>query len=424
MKILKFINTLESSKIKTGEWLLTFFSAAFIRNFLEGLMEKSHTIGTNDNILTSAKQIFMVYNLEWITLILAVMLTAALFSGEKIIKILKLSVYFVPLIIIVPLIDFAVYFPKGSSIEYIHTSAGYINALLGFFLPWRDIGVSAGVRLEVFVAVILTAVYIYAKKLSLFKSLCGAAAVYFLSVSSMCFPVFFLLPAAAFNPEGFNTLIQNFLNDCPTQPAYLDRISLMILYLLIAYLAAAFYIYNKKMLRDYIKYSVLTPLSLFLPVSYIFGFLSASSYGAVFNGCPFFQSNFAWFYLLSGVIFAFLSASAISTGLKEAKYPPAVLLITFLIPNLFSLNISFAVFLLGIAAFSVFAPGILAPFNRIIPKTAFYALILPLICVIFYIAGFSSVYGVKSPQFMPWIQTFAVFILSSLLCSILYLRKK
>jgi len=424
MKIIKLINYLESTKIKTGEWLLTFFAASFIRNFLEGLLEKSRTIGTNENISTSAKQIFMVYNLEWITLVLAVMITAALFTGEKITKVFKLCIYLVPLIIIVPLIDFAVYFPIGSSIEYIQTSAGYIHALFGFFLPWRDIGVAAGVRFEVFAAVIMSALYIYVKKFSLLRSLSGAATVYFLAVSSMCFPVFFLLPAAAFKPESFNALIQNFLNDCPTQPAYLDRISIMILYLLIFYLTAAFYIYNKKMLHDFIKKSVLTPLSLFLPISYFSGFISASSYGAVLNGCPFFQSNFAWFYLLSGVIFSFLSASAINTGLKKTKYPPAVLLIIFLIPHLFSLNISFAVFLLGISAFSLFAPVILGPFNKIIPKTAVYAVILPLICVVFYIAGFSSIYGVISPKFIPWIKVLPVFILSCLLCSIFYLRKK
>jgi hypothetical protein len=310
----------------------------------------------------------------------------------------------------VPFIDFAVYFPEGNKIEYLTTSSGYAHSLASFFIPWKDIGISAGVRLEVLAAVLMVAVYIHLKTGSLLKAAGGSIAVYFFAVSSMCFPVFFLLPAAIVFPLDFDIIINSFLNDCPVKCTLLNRISLMILFLLTAYTVIAFYLYDKKNVFFLLRNTFFHKLSFVFPVLYLLGFITASVSTSVINDCPFFQSTFAWFYLLSGLLFSFLIAGSIKLLINSSfSFPAVFLIIVFLFPHLFSINISYSVFMCSLAAGCIAFLLFKSPFAGMFYKKTIFPFLFSFIYVIIFLAGFSSIAGVSSPASLPFVIIFCIY---------------
>gem|GEM_PF-1741659 len=233
------ISEIEDTNLTPAAFTAFFLSIAFVRNYTEGLIGASGTIGTSVSADTSLFQMGVLFNLEWITLFLAVACMVSFFSRVPIVNILKSAVFMFPLIIIVPFADLIFSFPSGCYIDYIYTAEGYIKALLFFFVPWKDAGVCPGIRLEVFAAFILTVTYVMLKTGSFARAAACSLSVYFLAVSSMAFPVFIIIPASLFIPDSAGFISEFFLSP-RTNSTLINRVAMMISVLLAPVVVFAF----------------------------------------------------------------------------------------------------------------------------------------------------------------------------------------
>ena len=276
----KFINIAETYKISFNTFIILFFSICFIRNFLEGLLEYPKIIRANIDIKITLMQIGCLFNLEWITLFLYIIIIIYLLTKTNIIAIFKITLLFFCIIIIVPIIDFFIYYPDGCKIDYLYTLKDYLNALFYFFIPFVDVKVCTGIRIEVFISVILLFFYILIKTQNILKSILSIILLYFLAISSMAFPVFILLIFYPFNANLFDTYVNNFFFTPSFFDSFLNKFSIMIFILLIPALLIIYKVHfkNKKFITLIKNLFSLDSIIIFIIV--FSGFIS--SYG-LFN---------------------------------------------------------------------------------------------------------------------------------------------
>ncbi len=239
------ISKTEKIKFNPITFSLFFLATAFLRNYTEGIIGASRTIGTSLAHDTALFQMGVLFNLEWIALFLSIVVVVSFISKIPILFVLKTSVLFFPLIITVPFIDLLLNFPSGCHIDYIYSLNGYINALLTFFIPWKDAGVCPGIRVEVFMAFLITGIYVYFKTNSFIKTFACSLSVYFLAVSSMAFPVFISVPAFPFFSD-YKELINIIFFSKSINSPLINRVALMISFYLIPVIFSAVFIYYGK----------------------------------------------------------------------------------------------------------------------------------------------------------------------------------
>lgn len=401
----KYINKLETYDISLHGFVLIFLSISFFRNFLEGAMEITRTIGTSASQDTTILQMGVLFNLEWITLFFALALIINMFSKTNLISLLKLMLFFFALIIVVPFIDLSIYYPAGCTIDYLYTFREYINALLFFFIPSVDVHVCAGIRIEVFAAFIFCWSFVFIKTKNVFKSSGAAVFLYFLAVSSMAYPVFILLPAMPFN-ENFNAFVNNFFFGPSYGGEFLRRNSIMIFILLVPVLFLLYRAYFGQL--KFIKFirKFFNPASLILPASFACGFLSAPQRA----GLPLFSNSFDIFLLISGCLICLILGAYISYDGKDVESENLnPIYITLLFISSMAVSFNFLLFIALMTVISVFYSnvpfklGSFSFFNHI--KTALYSALL-------FFAGFSVIAG---NGFFPHINFFLpVLMFSSL----------
>ncbi len=383
----KLFSYAENYPITPAAYMAVFLCISFIRNFMEGALEKSRSIGTHPaSIDTTFMQMGVLFNLEWITLLAAIALAVRAATGQKIAAVMKVILFFYVWIAIVPFFDFFAYYPSGCSIEYLYTFKDYLNALAFFFVPFKDAGVCAGIRFEVFAAFIFCAAYVFIKTRSLLKSSSAALALYFLAVSSMAFPVFILLPALPFNMPSSDSFIKTFFFGVSYGPDFFGRVSLMIIFLLVPVLTAVLYLHKGAAEFKKTISSLFSPFALAFPALYLAGALQ-------YKGgleLPFLSYPFDPAYLAAGLLGALLVGFFVESFSKQAggfsaSFIPALAGFLFV-------ALSFRVFLVYVFIMSLVylfysAPFKLSRFKGFEPL--FFALIFP--CV--FLSGYASVAG-------------------------------
>ena len=162
--IKEIIEKLENSKAPFLYFILTFFFAVLLRNFLE--------ISPNFDAL---KRIMPHYTLSYIASALILIILFHLATKEKIEKISRVILPCYLILISVPILDFIFSLGKGFTVGYMYPGrGGYDNMLLRFFTffgPIETHGITIGMRIEIALALIGCFIYFFIKKRSVIRSL-------------------------------------------------------------------------------------------------------------------------------------------------------------------------------------------------------------------------------------------------------------
>lgn len=408
-KFIKKISTrLENMDISLPAWAASFFAVSLIRNFFEGLLEHTRSIGGGATAGDSFSIMFLHYNLEWLALLMVLVLIFYFTTKTPVIKLLKITLAFYSIIIIVPFIDFFAYYPKGSGVLYLFGARDYARCLLYFFAPNINVKVSAGVRIEVFIAVIFSFLYVLEKTRGILRPLAAALLVYFFAVSSMCFPVFSLLPVLPFKGAGADAFISRFFSP-GILPGAPDCI--MIIFLLFILMPSVLYLHDAGKFKLLFSLYVFRSGTVLYPALVFCGFfMAAKNYSAgAFLEQPFTPAFIIACLVLGMLIFTASSMLGDINGKKMKTVSAASLSTVLFLCVTLSLSVSFPVFLIAALILAVFAVMNLPPFTAILPKPA-KACLGALSCFMVLFLGFTAVYGADAPKYFT-AQNLALFSL-------------
>lgn len=403
------INRLETYNISPLNYIAVFLSISFFRNFLEGAMEITRTIGTGATQETTILQMGVLFNLEWMTLFAALVLAIQAFTKVNPASLAKLMLFCFIWIIIVPFFDFFIYYPSGCKIDYLYTFQDYMRALLFFFMPYADIKVCAGIRLEVFAAFMFCWAYVFIKTKSALKSLITAVILYFLAVSSMAYPVFILLPAMPFSHD-YNALVNRFFFGDSYGGEFLRRNSVMIFLLLTPLLFILYRIqYGYKKFMEILK-RFFSPPALLFASAFFCGFMLAPERSET----ALFSNPFDFFLLFSGcltcLIFG-LYLRELKEKVQKTDFKPFYIILILIS----SMAVSFSCFLFYIFIFAIMFFYYYPPFNLNM-TLFFHNLELPLYATILFLCGFSVIAGPGLPSrihiFLPLLIFACIFFAS------------
>lgn len=159
----RIVYFLENSKKPFTYFILTFFFAVTLRNFLELLL---------DNTPFSLQGYIHTY-MSYITLALSLILLFYFLTGTPLIKIAKVILPAFIILILAPLLDFLLSWGKGYTIYYMFPDT-HPNLVLRFFTFFGDfsgVGITPGMRIEIAIVLLAGFGYFYLKNSSFFKSL-------------------------------------------------------------------------------------------------------------------------------------------------------------------------------------------------------------------------------------------------------------
>lgn len=405
--IKKVSDRLENMKLSLPEWAAAFFTVSLLRNFFEGMLESTHSIGGGSGAADSFRIMLLHYNLEWLALLMVLVLIFRLTAKTPVIKLLKITLVFYSIIIVVPFIDFFVYYPKGSRVLYLFTPRDYARCLMYFFAFNVNIKVSAGVRFEVFAAFVISFLYAFSRTKNVLRGALSSVLVYFFAVSSMCFPVFSLLPVLPFKGAGANAFITAFFSPA-VLPGYPDCI--MIIFLLFILLPSVLYLHDAGRSKKFLSLFVIKPRALLYPALVFSGFFMAAKN---YDSGVFFKQAFTPAFILACLMLALL-VFIISSMLKSVHDPKtsaapfaAVLSAALFLCAALSLSISFPVFLLTVLILAVFSAVSLPPFGMLLPGPGKKGL-EALVYILLVFSGFAAVYGADTPLYFT-AQNLALF---------------
>ena len=171
MDLNRFISNLERSKISLLGFVLSFFAIVFIRNVLENLFELPHAI--------EPFSIFLHYTIFYIALFLGFVLLLKLLSGQRIENVSKVVLFFWGLMLLYPLFDWFLSF--GQSFKLTYLIAGIDEIASNFFTyGYYTDSFSLGQKVVVFVALLLSATYVWKKTSNALKTVIAFFSSYLL----------------------------------------------------------------------------------------------------------------------------------------------------------------------------------------------------------------------------------------------------
>ena len=294
-KIEKVIKDFEDSKAPFIYFILTFFFAITLRNFLE-------TFSTGIYI---SPLFFYHFNTSYIFLALALIILFYFATKEKIKKIAKIILPCFLILLIVPIIDLV--FSGGQGLRITYMSPEYTENLLSKFLTFfgPDIkqGITPGIRTEVALIILGSFIYFYIKKENLIRALFFSFLVYSL---------IFVYLAMPFVVQGCLELINQEYN---YSSLLLGKFYLLLIFILLVW---TFYIFNKKYFLEILK--DIRPFRLFhfelmFVLGIILGILSSDQL-SVLTEDRFYYFNLI--FVLISVLFAWLF-SVFTNNLADYK---------------------------------------------------------------------------------------------------------
>lgn len=225
------IHSLENSKAPFVYFVLTFFFAATLRNFLEVLLERT---------IFSLSSFIHAY-LSYTALAMSLILLFYMITRTDVLKIAKTIFPSFIILNLAPLLDLILSLGRGYIITYMHPGAHH-DLVLRFFTFFGDFsgsGITPGMRIEIALALLMSFGYFYLKGSSLFKSL---------FYTFLTYALIFWYCAVPFLVKGLSSLAR-----LGCEPLNLS--SLNSFYLLIIFLTGIFLVYfaRKDMFRLIIR---------------------------------------------------------------------------------------------------------------------------------------------------------------------------
>lgn len=223
--IKKVINRVENSRVPFFYFLLTFFFAVTLRNFLEVFLFCGDVV----------PDIFSHFYLSYVCIAMSVIILFHFATGEKIKKISRVILAYFLIVLIVPVVDLIASFLTGTVYNITYLTPGQHGNLLlrflTFFGPLDQLGITPGIRVQVGLLVLGSFVYFFAKNRNVVRSL-------FFSFLTYCLMFFYgIFPFAA----------ETFLKVFGLKPVFSQALMINS-YLLLALMLGVclFYLYKKE----------------------------------------------------------------------------------------------------------------------------------------------------------------------------------
>src|SRR3990167_3293786 len=162
----KIITSLENENIPFANYIMTFFSAIFLRNFIESYSQEANYFNLP---LVAFAYSTIHYVLSYITLALLLISLFYLLARIPVHKAIRVILPGFSLLLLAPLVDLIITRGEGVNMKYMLPGDDLLYAYLTFFggLP----GVSLGLKCEIFIALSCFFIYFYTKKISILRSL-------------------------------------------------------------------------------------------------------------------------------------------------------------------------------------------------------------------------------------------------------------
>ncbi|MGM0442306.1 MAG: UbiA family prenyltransferase [Elusimicrobiota bacterium] len=236
-----FVSSIEQIKMEFGGWVMALIIIVLIRNFLESAFMPPYYIGFSRDMGRAIIRFFVHYSIYYINLFLVVSILTTLFTGERIQKVFKVILTFLFLTWLPPLIDFFIV-KKGVAIYYPFTIESAVEFLVHCFNPFFEYTyVSAGQRIEIFLAALGLGIYFYLKKRNILSFFTGFVTMTIsIIILTASLPVFF----AEFFEQSFEKIFQiQALSLFDTND---QAITIIFLFQNIFFLGIFYYLYSKK----------------------------------------------------------------------------------------------------------------------------------------------------------------------------------
>ena len=167
----RVIHSLENSKVLFIYFVLTFFFAATLRNFIEIF---------SDNLPVNQQEFFIHYYTSYVALAMSLILLFHLLTKTDIPKIARVVLPSFIILNLAPILDLILSWGKGYNIAYLLPGIHH-NLILRFFTFFGDfpgLGITPGMKIEIGIILLGSFIYFYLKNLKLIKSLFSTILVY------------------------------------------------------------------------------------------------------------------------------------------------------------------------------------------------------------------------------------------------------
>jgi 4-hydroxybenzoate polyprenyltransferase len=160
----RFIDSIEKSRVELLEFFFSLVSIVVLRTFFENLLEKRHKILYDISFYETLIDFFHIF-ISWATLYLLISLILHFATKKPLEKVLKVTLFLFPVIIIVPILDVTIF--QSGTIHYLYSFDGFWHSFFHLFDPNAKIDfITSGVRVEIFVILLLSAYYLREVKIS------------------------------------------------------------------------------------------------------------------------------------------------------------------------------------------------------------------------------------------------------------------
>jgi 4-hydroxybenzoate polyprenyltransferase len=184
-------------------WSAVFVGITFLRAFLEGVLEESQTLGFRLETLQSLEMAFLHSPLFYLTTFTLASLILSALARTIITKTTRVILLFSPVILVAPIVD-ALIRAHGFQLHYFSDSSAALEAMVYTFCPFTTElgGISPGMRIEVFVACVGGAIYLWAKRRHFLWAVAGFTTIYLVALFAGYLPALFTLIARGNIPEN------------------------------------------------------------------------------------------------------------------------------------------------------------------------------------------------------------------------------
>ncbi|OIP22832.1 hypothetical protein COX95_04845 [bacterium CG_4_10_14_0_2_um_filter_33_32] len=178
-KLKKILNDLENKNITASQWIITILVVILFRTIGEDFYSSKKII--------DYFEYFFHYPIYYISIALFIILIISFFAKEKPIKVGKVLIHFWPIVIIPPIFDLIISASKAYDYSYIFNNFNFYFKNLFNFPVFLE-GITYGIRLELLLATVSVAAYVYIKKQKILSSVLAASLFYVGIFGFIAFP--------------------------------------------------------------------------------------------------------------------------------------------------------------------------------------------------------------------------------------------
>jgi 4-hydroxybenzoate polyprenyltransferase len=180
---------------------MTFLGSVMVRSFLEFLL-LAHVAYWQGEHVTG---MLVHYTAFYLALGLTVIIGLKWLTGQEVMKVLRVVLLCFPILIIVPIIDTLFGFRDAFRPGYFvvgQYSGSLLSNYLTFFGPFKPLGVTPGMRVEILLMAIMSGVYVWLMSTRPWRALLGAVVFYSICFGYLILPVLLDMLHLGFDPNA------------------------------------------------------------------------------------------------------------------------------------------------------------------------------------------------------------------------------